>query len=199
MEALKRLNIGSGVDVREGWDNLDRTRVHGANILQDLERPPYAWKQGDPMFVIPDNTYDEMLMSHTIEHLHNPLLVMQELHRIAKPGCVLVVSCPYGSSDDAFEDPTHYRQYFIMSWLYFSQLAYHKADYGYRGDWDLENLKLMIPFTKTRNMSHTDIIRAVYRDRNMVAEQVATLRCIKPIREPRPNAWVRPPLEIVQI
>ena len=35
-----------------------------------------------------DDTFDEMLALHVVEHIRNPLAAMQELYRIAKPGCV---------------------------------------------------------------------------------------------------------------
>jgi hypothetical protein len=46
---------------------------------------------------------------------------MEELHRIAKPNAKVVFKVPYGSSDRAFEDPTHVRQYFLHSFDYFCQ------------------------------------------------------------------------------
>jgi hypothetical protein len=42
-------------------------------------------------------------------------LLMQELHRIAKPNGKLVIRCPHGASDDAWEDPTHVRAFFARS------------------------------------------------------------------------------------
>ena len=201
MPLIRRLNIGSGRDFRETWYNLDRS-AHprfraGIDLVLDLEFPPYCHWNKSYYAPIPDDYFSAGEMAHCIEHLHKPLPVMEELHRIMEPNAKLVVSCPYGSSDDAFEDPTHYRQYFIMSWYYFSQNAYHKADYGYRGDWELEQLTLKVHGSKVRGMKHEEILRTIYRDRNIVAEQIATLRCIKPIRQPDPHArWTRPPIKI---
>ncbi|HHK5531698.1 TPA: hypothetical protein ACQUHH_000011 [Bacillus mobilis] len=55
---------------------------------------------------------DEFLASYVLEHIEMPLDAMEELHRIAKPNAKMVCHVPYGSSDDAFEDPTHCRQFF---------------------------------------------------------------------------------------
>ena len=65
----------------------------------------------DEKLPLPDDSIDEFLLSHVIAHISTPLDLMQELHRIAKPGAVAKIRVPYGSSDDAFEDPTHVRQY----------------------------------------------------------------------------------------
>lgn len=82
----------------------------GVDLVCDLETEGPA---------LPDNSADEFLASHVLEHLRNPLPLMAECWRIAKPGALFVARVPYGSSDDADEDPTHVR------W---------RADYGFRGD-----------------------------------------------------------------
>ncbi|PGT95614.1 methyltransferase domain-containing protein, partial [Bacillus cereus] len=91
-----------------------------------------------------DNSIDEFLAVHLLEHIQRPLDLMEELHRIAKQNAIMVCNVPYGSSDDAFEDPTHIRQFFLNSFTYFSQPIYWRADYGYRGDWLIEKLILVI-------------------------------------------------------
>jgi tetratricopeptide (TPR) repeat protein len=47
---------------------------------------------------LPDNTYDLVIMTHTIEHVPNPLDVMIKAKRILKPGGLLVVSTPCADS-----------------------------------------------------------------------------------------------------
>lgn len=183
-----RLNIGCGKDWRESWCNLDVVKQPqfrpGCDIWGHLECPlRYMHDEEGESVAVLDNTFDEMLMSHVIEHLKEPLVAMQELWRVAKPDCILTVSCPYGSSDDAFEDPTHYRQYFLGSWYYFQPGAYHKADYGYLGDWAVERLVLRCRPEPIARLNGRDAMRVVMRDRNVVVEQIATLRAIKPRRE----------------
>ena len=108
---------------------------------------------------------------------------MAELYRVAKPGAVAVFRTPYGSSDDADEDPTHVRRYFWGSWGYFSQPYYWRADYGYRGDWEVEDVLLTVD-AEFNGKQWAEVFRAVQRDRNVVREMVATLRAIKPARAP---------------
>jgi hypothetical protein len=109
---------------------------------------------------------------------------MQELHRIARPGCKATFITPYGSSDDAFEDPTHVRQYFLQSYGYFSQPYYWRADYGYRGDWETERLTLRVPADRYRGRDRQAILSDVMSLRNVVQEMVAELVAVKPRREP---------------
>ena len=113
----------------EGWVNLDRVELPGVNIVADIDRC------AEEPLPLEDDYVDEFLLSHVIEHIRNPMPLMQELHRIAKPNALAAIRVPYGSSDDAFEDPTHVQRYFLNSFGYFSQPSYWRADYGYRGDW----------------------------------------------------------------
>ncbi len=93
---------------------------------------------------------------------------MQELHRIATPNAAVTFNVPYGSSDDAFEDPTHVRPMFMNSFLYFSQPAYWRADYGYRGDWQTEKITLFVPQETYAGKSGDEILRDVQSLRNVV-------------------------------
>ena len=110
---------------------------------------------------------------------------MQELHRVAKPGARAVFRVPYGSSDDAFEDPTHVRQYFMSSFGYFSQPYYWRADYGYRGDWATDRATLLVDAARYAGKSADEIMSEVRTLRNVVKEMVVELRAVKPIRESR--------------
>jgi SAM-dependent methyltransferase len=53
---------------------------------------------------IPDDSYDVVYSSHTIEHSYNPILVVEGIRRILKPGGKLVVVLPY---PDAGPDDAH--------------------------------------------------------------------------------------------
>ena len=143
---------------------------------------------------IEDDSVSEFYMSHCIEHIKDTLALMQDLHRVAIPGAKITIRTPYGSSDDAWEDPTHVRAYFLQSWLYFAQPAYWRADYGYRGDWQAELVVLSVDKYDPRiaEFQPEDILRKVYVERNLVKEMTAVLRAIKPIREAKKELQ-RPP------
>ena len=177
-ETVVRLNLGCGRDIREGFKNIDSMDLPGVDLVFDFEKC-------DTEYHLPfgDNSVDEMLLSHTLEHIQDSLGLMQELHRIAKPGMLLTVRTPYGSSDDADEDPTHVRRYFIGSWGYFSQPFFWKADYNFRGDWAVEKLTLIVSKVFI-DMKPEALLLKVMRERNMVKEMIVILRAVKPIRPP---------------
>lgn len=111
----KKLNVGCGRDILPEWINLDYAALRGIDVVYDLERCAEI-----PM-PFEDDSIDEFLLSHVIEHIRNSMPMMQELHRIAKPGALARIRLPHGASDDAWEDPTHVRSYFQQSFGYFSQ------------------------------------------------------------------------------
>lgn len=168
-----KINLGCGRNTFAGWVNVDRTFLPGVDVVVDLSRSlPFS-----------DGCADELLLSHVIEHIPHPLDLMQELHRIAVSDARLVVSVPFGSSDDAWEDPTHLRPYFLNSFNYFAQPWYWRADYGYRGDWKTEEIILVID-ERFRGRSADEIMSALRTERNVASEMIVALTAIKPIREP---------------
>jgi len=183
-----KLNVGCGLHPLESYVNLDKVAGPGIDCVTDLD---YTIQ-----LRYDDDTFDEILMSHILEHLHRPLAVMQELHRVAKPGCLCTIRLPYGSSDNAWEDPTHVRPYFIGSFQYFSQLAYAKADYGYRGDWRIKERRLRVQkdLLKYRDdLEH--LFSLVNRGRNFVEEMTVVLEAVKPIRSPNDPVPERSPIQ----
>jgi SAM-dependent methyltransferase len=174
----KKLHLGCGRTILDGWVNLDWIQGEGIDVVADLDGC------GGTPLPFEDDVFDEAFASHLIEHIRNPLPMMQELHRVCVNGAKAVFRCPHGASDDAFEDPTHVRQYFPNSFMYFSQPAYWRADYGYRGDWQVEDVALITNATRFAGLPPQEIVNRVHHYRNVIDEMVVTLRCVKPIREP---------------
>ena len=175
---MKKLNVGCGRNPISGWINLDSVALPDVDIVANLETC------GDQPLPLATDSVNEFLLSHVMEHIRNVLPMMQELHRIAAPNALMTVRVPYGSSDDALEDPTHVRQLFVGSMGYFSQPFYWRADYGYRGDWQTESTTLYLR-SGLNHVPDSQLWERIERDRNVVREMVTTLRAVKPIREPR--------------
>jgi hypothetical protein len=73
--------------------------------------------------------------------------------------------------------------YFKDSFGYFGQPYYWLADYGYRGDWKVEKVDLILPDSPLRFVpTIEEITEAIQQKRNMVNEMVAVMRAVKPIR-----------------
>lgn len=171
-----RLNLGCGRDIRPGWVNIDCAPLPGVDHVVDFDDKP----------VLPfgDDSVARSEGSHVIEHLRDPLPFMEELWRVTAPGGLAVFRCPYGSTDDADEDPTHVRRMFAGSWGYFGQPHYFRADYGFRGDWQPVAVTLAV-FPEFGEFTDAELQVMIQLQRNVVAEMSAVLRCVKPRREPR--------------
>jgi SAM-dependent methyltransferase len=187
----KRLHLGCGRTILPGWVNLDRMPGNGVDVVADLDRC------AEIPLPFEDGSFGELLASHLFEHLRNPLPFMQELHRIAKPGAKAVFHTPYGSSDDAIEDPTHVRLCFLQTFGYFSQPYYWRADYGYRGDWNTSLIRLLVSRTQYDGKTPQAIMADVMHLRNVVREMIVELVAVKPIREPKRELQTPAHIELV--
>lgn len=71
--------------VRQAWDKLDVPNKGKLKLLSPAS---------DLVPEIADASLDVVISVATVEHVVNPYVVLDELHRIAKPGAVLVCSVP---------------------------------------------------------------------------------------------------------
>ncbi len=100
MKKLTKLNLGCGRDIREGFLNVDYAKFTGVDLVYDLNRLPYPFK---------DNTFEKICLRNVLEHLEKPMEVMQELHRISKPNARISVKGPHFSSNNVWGDLEHKR------------------------------------------------------------------------------------------
>ncbi len=96
------MNLGCGSEILEGYVNVDISPLEGVDVTCDLSRFP--WPFDDEMF-------DEVRGKDILEHLPDTVKVMEEIHRITRPGGRVVLSVPYWNSFEAVTDPTHVRQF----------------------------------------------------------------------------------------
>ena len=92
-----KLLVGCGRHHREGYVNLDIAKMPGVDVVHDLDKFPYPFK---------DNTFSEIVAEHVLEHLADLMSVMREFHRISKQGGIIKIVVPYYHSHGAFQDPT---------------------------------------------------------------------------------------------
>lgn len=175
---VTRLNVGCGRYLYKDCVNLDLSDAVNPDVVWDVTRFPWPFE---------DDTFDSAYCSHLLEHLEHPLPFMQELARVCAPNAIAMFKLPYGSSDNAWEDPTHKRMYFIDSFGYFSQAAYANADYGYRGDWTVKERELRLMRGKQFHEYNNDLpqlLGLVMTHRNVVEEFKVVVQNVKPPRNP---------------
>jgi hypothetical protein len=183
-----KLNLGCGQNPLDGFVNVDWIDGPGVDLMLDLENDTWWNAPG----LRPD-TVDQVYASHLIEHIRDPLAMMQNLWHVCSDGALAEFACPYGSSDDADEDPTHVRRMFINSWAYFAQPTYWRGNTEYTGDWRTLEIHLQVPPSSwaisqaarpgDENGALNHLYQRVHRERNVVEQMVAILECRKPARE----------------
>lgn len=107
-----KLHLGCGNDYKEGYVNCDVTDRVRVDKIVDLEKPLTMFK---------DNSVSEIIIYHTLEHINNFMILMEELHRILKKDGILDIQVPYYSSKDAHQDPTHVRFFTLKTFDYFTK------------------------------------------------------------------------------
>lgn len=99
-----KLNLGCGTKKMPGFVNVDKFPTFSPDVVWDLETFPWPFE---------DNTAEEIVLHHTLEHLGQTpeifLRIMQELYRISAPDAQLLIAVPHPRSDDFISDPTHVR------------------------------------------------------------------------------------------
>lgn len=109
------LNIGCGKTRIPGSIGIDRASIEGfTDIVHNLDLVPYPFQ---------DASVDEIHLYHVLEHLENPVKIMEEIHRILKPGGMLYMRVPHFSSMGAFSDITHKRPFGYTSFDCFQKGA----------------------------------------------------------------------------
>ncbi len=123
---MRKLHIGCGRKILKGYVNLDSVKLSGVDVVHNLDIFPYPFK---------DNTFDEILGEHILEHVDDLIKTLEELWRIMKPNGILRVTVPYYNTQAAFQDPTHKRFFALTTFDYFKP----DSPYGYYAKcvWDI--------------------------------------------------------------
>jgi SAM-dependent methyltransferase len=116
---VRILDVGCGINKYLGSIGIDRNPASRADILCDLDRLPYPFR---------DNTFDQIRAIHVIEHVSNVIGTMEEFHRLARPGGRVLIVTPHYTDFSSFCDPTHRWHLNSFSFRYFGK---DHAGFGY--------------------------------------------------------------------
>lgn len=103
------LHIGAGNLKMRGATTLDINPRVKPDVVWDLNLFPYPFEAG---------SFDLIVCEHVIEHLQNVIQVMEELHRISRPGARVRIQVPHFSSLNFNTDPTHIHAFSSRSFDY---------------------------------------------------------------------------------
>lgn len=107
-----KIDIACGQNKAEGFFGIDIAKAKGVDMVYDLEKFPWP---------IPDNSVDEAVCNHYIEHTKDIIKFMEEIYRILKPGGKILIRAPYYNSVRGWQDPTHTRLISEATYLYYNK------------------------------------------------------------------------------
>lgn len=107
MNDLLKLDLGCGSSKQTDFTGVDCLKLPGVDIVHNLNEFPYPFA---------DSTVSEVRLDQVLEHLFEPLQVMEEVYRICCNGAYVMVGVPYFRSYYAVIDPTH-RNFFSSQWF----------------------------------------------------------------------------------
>ncbi|GMR19299.1 MAG: hypothetical protein BMS9Abin34_432 [Patescibacteria group bacterium] len=106
---MKILDLGCGKRKMSGAVGIDSNPRSDADVIHDLNEFPYPFEDGE---------FNRVVALNILEHLKEPLRVMEELHRICKSGAAVHIEVPHYSSVDFYTDPTHEHPFATRSFDY---------------------------------------------------------------------------------
>ena len=106
------LDLGCGIKKYPGAIGIDRNPNTAADVICDLDRPPYPFRDG---------SFEQIRGIHVIEHVADIMATMRELHRLACPGGLIVLVTPHYTDFSSFCDPTHKSHLNSFSFRYFGE------------------------------------------------------------------------------
>lgn len=119
-ENKKILDIGCGKKKLVGSIGLDHISLNEVDIISSLENHlPFS-----------DSAFDLVFASQVLEHIQDLTLLLEEIHRILKPGGQLVAHVPYFRSGWAHIDPTHVRSFTINTLDYYAINNWISDEFG---------------------------------------------------------------------
>lgn len=131
------VDLGCGFRKKPGAIGLDIARIAGVDAIADVMRP----------LPLRDSCADEVQASHIVEHVDDLMGFMGEIWRICKPGALVYLRFPHGSSKYmTWKDPTHKRGVFLGTFEYFDPNTIDGRFWGYYHTTRFETVKRHINF-----------------------------------------------------
>jgi len=109
---MRILDVGCGLNKFPGAIGIDRNPRSRADVLADLDHPPYPFRGG---------SFDEIRAIHVIEHVSDVIRAMEEFHRLLRHGGRVYLETPHYTDFSSFCDPTHRWHLNSFSLRYFGE------------------------------------------------------------------------------
>tara|TARA_B100001057_G_scaffold467669_1_gene526035 strand:+ start:420 stop:1001 length:582 start_codon:yes stop_codon:yes gene_type:complete len=186
---MRKLNLGSGQNKKAGFINIDKFGESNPDLIIDLEKTPWEFD---------DDTVDEILLNHVLEHLGRDVdvffSIIQEIYRICCDEAVIQVNVPHPRHDNYLNDPTHVRiitpelmgLFSKKNCLRWKEIGAANSPLALYLDVDFEIINSSVTLDprylsayEAGEISNEEIKTAMNRYNNVIAEYTMTLKAIK--------------------
>jgi predicted SAM-dependent methyltransferase len=179
---VKKLNLGCGNNLKEGYINID-VIDYGGNIIHDLNSFPYPFE---------DDSFDEIYCSHILEHLENFHKSINELYRISKPNGIIKVFAPFFLNTKYFGDPDHKIPFGIRTFDNYEYIKNKKLKFYEK--WKLNHR------TNYKSMAQFDILEKKFNVSNYpILKWLNVLVNLEPVMYERFFSGIFSPEEVIFI
>lgn len=112
LRPLRKLDVGAGAKRDDDYETMDVSPAYSPNFQHDMLQMPWPFE---------DATFDALRCWHVLEHIErkHQIDVMNEMHRILKPGGVADIEVPVFPYWTAIADPTHLSFFVPQTFAYF--------------------------------------------------------------------------------
>ena len=113
-----KINIGCGPKKIDGYFGVDKEDF-GQDYIVNIEKEklPFA-----------DNSIEEILCEHMLEHLNDPMFAVNEFWRVLTPEGKLIIIVPHRSGSKA---------YVIDHKCYYDENSFNSLEYQYKNKWKI--------------------------------------------------------------
>lgn len=120
---MLKLDLGCGISKRDGFVGVDSLSLQGVDVVHNLTSYPYPFE---------NDIVDEIWMDNVLEHIPQPINVIEEIYRISKNGAKITIAVPYFRSFYSAIDPTHVNFFGVWWFKYFdpNHAFHHKYQYS---------------------------------------------------------------------
>ena len=89
---------------------MDLAALPTVDVVHDIDEVPFPFK---------DDSFDEVHLVHVVEHARSIVRLMEEVHRISRPGARVRIVTPHYTDSMSWQDPTHRWHLNSYSFRYF--------------------------------------------------------------------------------
>lgn len=127
---MRSLDVGCGTSKVEGAIGIDIIPLPEVDVIVDAQRLPYPFAS---------SSFDAIHMLDVIEHLPDTIGVMEEIHRIARPGALVSIRVVNWNHRYAAMDPTHVQFFTENSFDFFGKRT--GRSYYTKACFDVEDIR----------------------------------------------------------